>query len=160
MTKHPFGRASRGSSTWSAPRCTATPPSALIARPVGKHHSPFGAGSAPGGETPAKIHSHMLALPQIAPSEPEVRITVAPIVVLAVDHDSEPWTQSGEGSVLSCMRRRLGGKISDSKGKNSMSSSGSSLPPLTRILELGHLRLLGPARVLRAASALLATQVN
>ena len=36
--------------------------------------------------------------------------------VLAVDHDSEPWTPSivspSElgGSVLSCMRRRLGGK--------------------------------------------------
>ena len=51
-------------------------------------------------------------------------------------------------------------KNSDWTGINSMSSSGSSLPPLTRILELGHLRLLGPARVLRAASALLATQVN
>ena len=102
----------------------------------------------------------MLALPQLAPSEPEVRIPGAPIVVLAVDHDSEPWTQSGEGSVLSCMRRRLGGKISDLKWKNSMSSSGSSLPPLTRILDLGHFRPLLLARDLRAASALLATLGN
>ena len=108
----------------------------------------------------------MLALPQLAPSEPEVLITVAPIVVLVVDHDSEHWTLSivapSElgGSVLSCMRRRLGGKISDSKGKNSMSSSGSSLPLLTRILELGHLVPFLPARDLRAANVLLAILGN
>ena len=117
-------------------------------------HSPFGADSAPGGEPPlppsalvapggetplsrrrwwcARWRKHLQKsirtcshFHKIAPSEPEVRITVAPIVVLAVDHDSETWTHSGEGSVHSCMRRRLGGKISDSQEKESLPSAGS-----------------------------------
>ena len=46
------------------------------------------------------------------------------------------------------------------KGKNSMSSLGSSLPPLTRILELGHLVPFLPASDLRAANVLLAMLVN
>ena len=37
------------------------------------------------------------------------------------------------------------GKISDSTRENAMSSSGSSLPPLTRIFELGHFRPRPPA---------------
>ena len=41
-----------------------------------------------------------------------------------------------------------------------MSSSGSSLPPLTHILELGHLVPLLPTRDLRAASFLLAILGN
>ena len=51
-------------------------------------------------------------------------------------------------------------KISDSKWKNSMSSSGSNLPPLTRILEFGHFRPCLPARALRVASVLLAMLEN
>ena len=41
-----------------------------------------------------------------------------------------------------------------------MSSSGSSLPPLTHILELGHLVPFLPARDLRAANVLLALLGN
>ena len=47
-------------------------------------HSPFGADSAPGGDHLHRGPSHMLALPHTSPSEHEVRITVAPIVVLVV----------------------------------------------------------------------------
>ena len=57
-------------------------------------------------------------------------------------------------------RRLESGKISDSIGENSKSSSGSSLPPLTRCLELGHFPPFLPARALRAANDLLAILGN
>ena len=79
------------------------PLSALVA-PGEKIPLSFDAGSAPGGENTCKNpFAHARTSTNIAPSEPVVRITVAPIVVLAVDHDSEPWTHSGESSVSSVL---------------------------------------------------------
>ena len=120
-------------------RNTPLPPSALVA-PGEETPLSFDAGSAPGGENTCKNpFAHARTSTKIAPSEPEVRITVAPIVVVAVDHDSEPWTHSEESCLHSCMPRGLRGKISDSKG-----CWGWAPPPLP------PLRAAGPSEGLRA----------
>ena len=106
----------------------------------------------------------MLALPHTPPSE---RVVLGnryahsiPSLVCSLNA-LEPSIAPSElgGSVHGCRHKRTG-KISDSIGENSKSSSGSSPPPLTRCLELCHFPPFLPARALRAANDLLAILGN
>ena len=105
----------------ASPRCTATPPSALIARPAGK--------------TCMGSIAHACTSTHIPPSEHKCWITVSPIVVPAVVMLLESlWTPSIApselgGSVLSCMRKRLEQLVTQRKKSRCRRQGRAQLTP-------------------------------
>ena len=115
VSKHPFGRASRGSSTWSSLWCTATSPSAPLASPGGDHRH--------------GVQLHHAPLPHTPPSE---RVVLGnryahsiPSLVCSLNA-LEPSIAPSElgGSVHGCRHKRTG-KNSDSKYQESLPSAES-----------------------------------